>query len=83
MPNHRKRPRDPAQLAKFIVDVATGEVDDRAPTPEEEGKNPHAVALGRMGGQKGGNARAKKLSEKKRRSIASKAANARWGNKPT
>jgi hypothetical protein len=50
MPNRRKRPRDPNQLGKFIVDVATGEVEDRPPTPEEQGKDPAAAALGRKGG---------------------------------
>ena len=49
--NHRKRPRDPLQLAKLIGDIATGQVEDRAPTPEEEGKDPAAVALGRQGRQ--------------------------------
>ena len=51
-----KRPRDQAQLAKLIVDIATGEVDDRV----EDGKDPAAVNLGRQGGLKGGNARAAK-----------------------
>jgi hypothetical protein len=51
MPDHRKRPRDPLQLAKLIGDIATGQVEDRAPTPEEEGKDPAAVALGRQGRQ--------------------------------
>jgi hypothetical protein len=77
MIKHPKRPRDPAQLAKFIVDIATGEVEDREPTPEEQGKDPAAVALGRKGGQ----ARAKKLSAKKRKDIARTAANNRWGTK--
>lgn len=45
---------------------------------EEPTKNPHAVALGRMGGLKGGKARAEKLSPKKRQAIARKAAQARW-----
>jgi hypothetical protein len=36
----RKRPRDPAQLAKFIVDVATGQVEDREPTPRGTGQGP-------------------------------------------
>jgi hypothetical protein len=45
-----KRPRDPNQLAKRIIDIATGEVPDRDPTPEEEGKDPAAVALGKKGG---------------------------------
>ncbi len=41
----KKRPRDPAQLAKFVVDVAMGEIEDREPTPEEQGKDPAAVSL--------------------------------------
>jgi hypothetical protein len=44
--NRRKRPRDPAQLAKLMIDIASGEVEDREPTPEEQGKDPSApVAL--------------------------------------
>ena len=38
-----KRPRDPNQLAKFIVDVASGQIEGRDPTPEEQGKDPAAV----------------------------------------
>jgi hypothetical protein len=72
-----KRPRDPNQLAKLVVDLATGEAEE--PNPDE-GKNPHAVALGRAGGLKGGKARAAKLSAKRRREIARKAAVARWSN---
>jgi hypothetical protein len=49
----KKCPRDPAQLAKFVVDVATGEIEDREPTPEEQRKDPAAVSLGRRGGIKG------------------------------
>jgi hypothetical protein len=52
----RKRPRDPAQLAKLMVDIATGEVEDRPPTPEEQGKSAKAVARGKAGGAKGGKA---------------------------
>ena len=77
----KKRPRDPAQLAKLVVDVATGEIEDREPTPEEQGKDPAAVSLGRRGGLKGGSARATRLSEKERREIASNAAKARWAAK--
>ena len=44
------------------------------------GKNPHAAALGRLGGQKGGPARAMKLTAERRREIAKLAANARWHN---
>jgi len=70
-----KRPRDTNQLAKFIVDLSTGEI----PEPDKyKGKNPAAVELGRLGGLKGGNARAKKLSAKKRIEIAKKAAASRW-----
>jgi len=69
-----KRPRDPAQLAKLIVDIATGEVEDREPTPEERGKDPSAAALGR----KGGKVRAEKLSGAQRQEIARRAAASRW-----
>ena len=74
----KKRPRDPNQLAKLIVDIATGEVEDRAPTPEEQGKDAAAVSLGRRGGLKGGKARAKTLTAKRRTEIAKAAAQSRW-----
>ena len=57
-----KRPRDMNQWAKRMVDIATGEVEDRAPTPEEQGKDPAAVTLGRRGSLKGGKARAEPLA---------------------
>lgn len=75
----RKRPRDPNQLAKAIVDIATGQVEDSADTLES-GKNPAAVALGRLGGLKGGKARAASLSKTRRAEIARRAAKARWKN---
>jgi hypothetical protein len=71
---HPKRPRDPNQLAKAIIDIATGQKPDRDPTPEEQDKDPAAVALGK----KGGEARAKNLSAKKRKEIAARAAKSRW-----
>lgn len=74
----KKRPRDANQLAKSIVDIATGEVEDRELTPEEQGKDPAAVSLGRRGGLKGGKARAASMSAKRRAEIAKKAAEARW-----
>jgi hypothetical protein len=46
---HPKRPRDPNQLAKSIVDIATGQKPDRNPTPEEQGKDPAAVAFRQEG----------------------------------
>jgi hypothetical protein len=70
----RKRPRDPAQLAKLIVNIATGAVEDREPTPEEQGKDPAAAALGRRGGV----ARAAKISADERSKIAREAARKRW-----
>jgi hypothetical protein len=70
----RKRPRDPSQLGKLIVDIATGETDD-AP---DDGKDPAAVALGRKGGLKGGKARAAKMSTEERKESARRAAQARW-----
>lgn len=78
MPNRssKKRPRDTNQLAKAIVDIATGEVEDSKPA--DDGKNPAAVALGRLGGLKGGKARAKNLSPRERTRIAKIAASARW-----
>lgn len=70
-----KRPRDTNQLAKFITDIATGEIE----LPKtDEGKDPAAVALGRKGGLKGGKARAKSLTAKRRVEIAKKAAAKRW-----
>ncbi len=72
----KKRPRDISQLAASIVADATSE-EKPAPLPPD-GKNPAAVALGRLGGLKGGKARAAKLSAKKRKEIAKKAAQTRW-----
>jgi hypothetical protein len=49
MTKHPKRPRDFSQAAKLVIDVATGQVEDRLPTPEEQGKDPAAAVLGRKG----------------------------------
>lgn len=65
-------PRDTAQLAKRVLDLATGEVEP------ERVKDPAAVNLGRRGGLKGGHARAESLSAERRADIARKAAEARW-----
>ena len=72
-----KRPRDPNQLGKLIVDLSVGEADDSKNMPDESGKDPAAVALGK----KGGAARAVALSKKRRAEIAKKAANKRWSKK--
>jgi hypothetical protein len=71
----KRPPRDANQLAKYILDVTTGEEEKIEPPA----KNPAAVALGKLGASKGGQARAAKLSPKKRKAIAKKAAAARWG----
>lgn len=63
-------PKDINVLAALIVEGAT---------TESGGKNLAAVVLGRLGGKKGGPARAKKLTAKQRSEIARKAAQARWG----
>lgn len=81
MPNRssKKRPRDPNQLGKLIVALSLGEeVEAPEPGQADTGKDPAAVALGRKGGLKGGKARARALSAKKRKEIAKKAAKARW-----
>lgn len=75
---HKKRPRDPNQLGRMIVDISVGEVEDRAPTPEELGKNAKAVARGKAGGKKGGPSRAAKLTPQQREEIARLAARTRW-----
>ncbi len=71
------RPRDPAQLAKLIVDIATGEVEDRI----DDGRDPAAVERGKRGGIKGGVARAAGLTPERRREIAGAAARSRWVKK--
>jgi hypothetical protein len=73
----QKMPRDPMQRAKLTIDLATGEA---SPEPEPV-KDAASVELGRLGGLKGGPARAKKLSPERRSEIAKKAAAARWGKR--
>lgn len=75
MPKRPRRPRDPNELAYAVFLEAIGE----APPPEPEPKkNPAAVALGKLGGAKGGKARAARLTSEERRESARKAAAARW-----
>jgi hypothetical protein len=68
-------PRDPNQRARAILDIALGESDVEL----EPEKDPRAVELGRLGGLKGGKARAEKLSPERRSEIARNAAAKRWG----
>lgn len=85
MPDRKsKRSRDPNVRAWQVVQEATEERACAEPSPAadaeapEEKKNPHAVALGRLGGKKGGKARAAKLTAEQRSEIAKIAARARW-----
>ena len=76
-----KKPKFPKhadlnQMAFAIVQAAT---DESEPVEEHSDKNPHAVALGRLGGLKGGKARAEALTPERRKEIAHKAINKRWG----
>lgn len=80
MQKRASRP-DLNELAKPTVEPATG-VPPVAEDMPDEGKNPHAAALGRLGGKKGGLARAAKLTPKQRQEIARKAANTRWSRTP-
>ena len=73
MSQHPKRPRDQAQLAKLIIDIATGQIED-IPPADTEGKNLDAAALGKMGGR----ARAESMSPEQRRAGAQRAARLRW-----
>ena len=72
-----KRPHDPNQLAKFIVDAATGEVEDAQPVSTP------AAEHGRRGGQLGSKARANALAPNERQEIARKAGKARWAKEGT
>ena len=75
MPTRSSKSRDANQMAKAILDQATGEAPKEEPPPE---KNAAAVELGRLGGKKGGAARAASLTPEQRSEIAKKAAAGRW-----
>lgn len=82
----KKRPRDINLLARQIVEEAIGEPltdkqEETSPQEPTREKNPAAVALGRLGGLKGGKARASKLTPEQRKEIAKKAAEKRWSKK--
>jgi hypothetical protein len=73
-PKGEKRPADVIGNAVHVMNIAVGEIDDAFAE-----KNPKAIAKGKLGGEKGGVARAKKLTSAERSKIAKKAAKARWG----
>lgn len=79
MPIRSSKDHDFATVARRVVEQAIGEKLDGSPLDDPNaGKNPAAVALGKLGGARGGRARADKLSPAKRKAIAKKAAQARW-----
>ena len=81
MPTRSSKPKDHdfATVARRVVEQAIGEKLDGSPLEDPNaGKNPAAVALGRLGGAKGGAARALALSPARRKAIARKAARTRW-----
>ena len=79
MPTRSSKDHDFTRTALRVVEQAIGEQWDGSPLPDTNtGKNPAAVALGKLGGAKGGKARALVLTAAKKREIAIKAANARW-----
>jgi hypothetical protein len=75
MPKRSSKQLDPSEIARYVLDSV---VPDAEPPKD---KNPAAVALGRLGGLKGGKARAAKLTAEQRKEIAKKAAKARWASK--
>lgn len=78
-PKRQGTPHDFTVIARRVVEQAIGEKLSGEPLDDKDaGKNPAAVALGRLGGKKGGKARAEALSPAKRKAIAKKAAAARW-----
>jgi hypothetical protein len=87
MPKRSSKSTDPIKSAKRVLDEIIAKHDpesitlEKVKAAEASGKNLAAVALGRLGGLKGGKARARKLSAKTRRAIAMKAASARWSKK--
>lgn len=79
MPKRSSKKRlDLNELARQIVDEATGQCEPEEEPKPDDGKDPAAVALGRKGGLKGGKARAAKMTPEERSEAAKKAAEARW-----
>lgn len=79
-----KRPRDPNQLAKWIVDRSTSDAPEpqsvEIPAPPSD-LSAYMAAIGRKGGQIGGKRRLKTMTKEQRRKVAAKAAKARWRRK--
>ena len=83
MPSRSSKDHDFATVGRNVVEQIIGEKLSGEPLDDPNaGKNPAAVALGKLGGTKGGRARAESLSPKRRSQIAAKAAKARWKRLP-
>ncbi|MGA9049144.1 MAG: hypothetical protein WB588_09145 [Dehalococcoidia bacterium] len=79
----KKRDSDFAVTAFRVIEQVINNTETiEVETVQIEGKNPHAVALGKLGGSKGGKIRAARLTPEQRTEIAKKAARKRWGKKP-
>lgn len=76
-----KRPRDPNQLAKWVVDSSTSEAPPSPPLPSALSLSAYMAAMGRKGGQIGGKRRLVTMTAAQRKKAAAKAAKARWGTK--
>ena len=77
-----KRPRDPNQLAKWIVERSTSDTPEPQPEPipvPPSDLSAYMAAIGRKGGQIGGKRRLKTMTKAERSKVAAKAARARWG----
>ena len=81
MPKRSRKKKPPSDINILASKIVASATEDKPGPGESDKKNPHAVALGRLGGKKGGPARAKKLSKKRRVEIAKKAAETRWRKK--
>jgi hypothetical protein len=81
MPRRSSKQKDTQQLARSVLDAVALDAEPPKAKKAIKAKNPAAVALGKLGGLKGGNARAASLSPAKRKAIAKKAAQARWSKK--
>ena len=85
MPTRASKRRDFTQIAKMVMDAATGQgpgpVNPKADPPaDQDTRNPHAVAMSKLGASKGGKARAASMTAAKRKAIAKMAAAKRWEN---
>jgi hypothetical protein len=77
-----RRPRDPNQLAKWIVDQSTAESPAAlSPSQTPSDLSAYMAAMGRKGGQIGGKRRLATMTKEQRRKAAAKAAKARWGTR--